>query len=69
MITKNYIKMAEQMEEIQKHKIIDGDYYYWSVDKQIHIAFTETFPDYIVCHPEAVMGENLENRKNLYFWP
>jgi len=64
MITKNFINQCEQAEEIQKHKIIDGDYYYWSVDKQIHIAFTETFPDYIVCHPEQ--WDYLGGRKVIY---
>ena len=69
MITKNFILMCEQAEEIQKtsNQIVDGDYYYWSVDKKIHLSFTENFMHehgYVVHHPEQ--WDYLNERKCIW---
>lgn len=69
MITKNFVNQCEQAEEIQKDgsKIIDGDYYYWSVDKRIHMSFTEDFTrehGYVVHHPEQ--WDYLDDRKCIW---
>ncbi|KKM21549.1 hypothetical protein LCGC14_1634280 [marine sediment metagenome] len=53
-----FILQCEKAEEIQAgHKSYcdgwkDGDFYYWSVDDRIKVAYTESFDDYIVQHPE-----------------
>ena len=52
--TPENIEMCRQAGEIQAlhNSIEDGDYYYWSVDEEIHISFTVQYEAYSVHHPE-----------------
>jgi len=47
-----YIKMCSCPEIQDNWKPRDGDYYYWSVEDKVLIAYTEQRSDYIVKHPE-----------------
>ena len=58
-----YIKMCD-CEEIQAHRVNDGDYYHWSVDNKVHIAYTEGYNDYVVKHPEQ--WDYLNGRKIIW---
>ena len=69
MINDTYIKQCEMAEEIQKkwYDIVDGDYYYWSVDKKVHLSHSEDFMNehgYIVHYPEQ--WDSLNGRKVIY---
>ena len=48
-----YIKMCDCPEIQSTHTWGDGDFYWWSLDKQIHISYTARYDDYIVQSPEA----------------
>lgn len=51
--SKEYIKMCDCPEiQIPPQTIKDGDYYWWSVNDDVCVSFTEGYEDYIVHHPE-----------------
>ena len=57
-----FIKMCERVVEIQQHQIEDGDFYWWSVNNKVNLAFTaHTSQGYLVKHPEQ--WDSLRNRK------